>query len=1084
MLSLTVLAALVASVAAKDGRTFAVLRHYGKGPLTTCRADPVISPGVPSSHLHTVLGASNFGLNATGESLKQSSCTTALPKNDKSAYWFPTLFFKDPIDGHFEQVDFFYMNVYYFFEGTNDQIKAFPTGLQMVSGNAGLRSAPVTTGQDNLDPSKGPIQPAQVTCPRSNFNPPSWPVGSDGSMAGIQDPNNKGSGMGFPLQDCDGYASPMRMDLHFPSCYNPAAGLTNYKTNMQFPTSTGNGKQDCPAGWIHVPHLFYEVYWDTHKLLPRFQNLIGKESPWVFANGDVTGFSLHGDFIAGWDEPTLQQIIDNCDAGDSGMDKCPGLIGGLNDKSTSCNIQCPVDEVVTGNLTKLPGNNPLAGWSYGTGGGGGSAPAPASSQAAASSSKAAPAASSAPVSGKVSSTTAPAAKSSTTTKAAASVANTKVAVDPIVSADPVSNGAPAPTAVASSAAANPAPGGGASTTTVVDTVTVWQTTTVYGSGSPAPTAPVSSNSTGSDINGIRKMSLYHEAASILTSADSSHGGSLKTKVYGNKSLKSPPAQVYALALESCKWSAVLKEVVEASQLLQSERKITPILAILLVHDLLCSKGIALPASHGLRMSVERHKARLSSEFTRARLRRKCSTIDALRAVVESDHLRHVYGGRVHPRWVRINSLKTMVDEQLDTTFKQLKLEMVPSVSEIVEGRRGVMCLDGQVPNLIAVSPEVDFTKTQAYKNGDIILQDKASCFPAYLLNPRPEEGEVMDTCAAPGNKTTHLASILYERGAELGRVRVHAFEKDKFRAKTLQNMVLKAGGDKMIRVNAGQDFLRVSPDEDKYKGVTALLLDPSCSGSGIVGRDDLPELHLPEAPTASGGNKNDGQNGKKGNDRKRKRNEKDDGNNNFGKQQKKKEEQETVMVDDDGQTTVVSSEQDLKDRIEALASFQLTLLLHAFTFPAARRVTYSTCSVYAGENEHVVLKALRSDVAKKRGWRIMKREDQVRGMREWPVRGDPAACDGDEEVAEACIRTYKDDGRGTMGFFVAGFVRDETDGEDEDGDGPFLRDEEGRIVRDATGMPTLKKRKGAVQQEKMDEDEEDEVDEEWDGFQD
>jgi len=69
-----------------------------------------------------------------------------------------------------------------------------------------------------------------------------------------------------------------------------------------------------------------------------------------------------------------------------------------------------------------------------------------------------------------------------------------------------------------------------------------------------------------------KMSLYHEAALIL-SGSSSQGGSLKSRVFNNKELKSPAAQVYALALESSKWSAVLKEVVENAQLLQSERKV-------------------------------------------------------------------------------------------------------------------------------------------------------------------------------------------------------------------------------------------------------------------------------------------------------------------------------------------------------------------------------------------------------------------------------------------------------------------------------------------------------------------------------
>lgn len=72
------------------------------------------------------------------------------------------------------------------------------------------------------------------------------------------------------------------------------------------------------------------------------------------------------------------------------------------------------------------------------------------------------------------------------------------------------------------------------------------------------------------------MSLYHEAAAVL-SQSASEGGSLKSRIYGKKDLKSPPAQLYALALESCKWSGVLKEVIEASGILQHERKVSPLL---------------------------------------------------------------------------------------------------------------------------------------------------------------------------------------------------------------------------------------------------------------------------------------------------------------------------------------------------------------------------------------------------------------------------------------------------------------------------------------------------------------------------
>merc|ERR1711964_215841 len=131
-----------------------------------------------------------------------------------------------------------------------------------------------------------------------------------------------------------------------------------------------------------------------------------------------------------------------------------------------------------------------------------------------------------------------------------------------------------------------------------------------------------------------------------------------------------------------------------------------------------------------------------------------------------------------------------------------------------------------------------------------------------------------------------------------------------------------------------------------------------------------------------------------------------------------------VMVDDDGEVTAISSEDDLRHRLEALSKFQLELLLHAFKFPAAKKITYSTCSIHAEENENVVQKALEHPSAKQAGWRILKREEQIRGMKEWPVRGSQDACGGNEEVAESCIRANKDDEYGTMGFFLAAFVRD------------------------------------------------------------
>ena len=170
----------------------------------------------------------------------------------------------------------------------------------MLSGNTQLRTPPATGGEQILDPAQGTIQPVQFTCPRSNYNTPSYPPNSDGMHGvGIQDPNNQGAGVGFPDVNCDGYASPLRADIHFPSCYNATAGLDDYENNMAWPSSAGAsaGKQNCPAGFIHVPHIFYEVYWNTPLFVNRWTQGQSKQ-PFVLSNGDNTGYSLHGDFVS------------------------------------------------------------------------------------------------------------------------------------------------------------------------------------------------------------------------------------------------------------------------------------------------------------------------------------------------------------------------------------------------------------------------------------------------------------------------------------------------------------------------------------------------------------------------------------------------------------------------------------------------------------------------------------------------------------------------------------------------------------------------------------------------------------------
>lgn len=370
------------------------------------------------------------------------------------------------------------------------------------------------------------------------------------------------------------------------------------------------------------------------------------------------------------------------------------------------------------------------------------------------------------------------------------------------------------------------------------------------------------------------------------------------------------------------------------------------------------------------------------------------------------------GQWLHPRWVRINTIKTDLNEQLRTTFAGY--EITESLEEMLRyppsSAEKLIYVDTHIPNLLALPPSEDLSKTPAYLNGKIIIQDKASCFPAYLLQPRAEDGDCLDACAAPGNKTTHLAAILDGEGRAAARPQIYACERDRGRASTLLTLLQTAGVQSFVTTKIGQDFLRTDPTKAPWNTIGTLLLDPSCSGSGIVGRDETLNVVLPikntsnlhEAPSKKWKRKS-----------------------NAIKPPISYDVLEEVPIDEDKASDQLSA------RLTALSAFQLKLLLHAFHFPKARRITYSTCSIYAEENEHVVTKALASSIAQERGWRILQKEDQISGMRAWKIRGKVDACTnivredmiGKEEIAEACIRCEKATEAGTQGFFVAGFVR-------------------------------------------------------------
>lgn len=92
----------------------------------------------------------------------------------------------------------------------------------------------------------------------------------------------------------------------------------------------------------------------------------------------------------------------------------------------------------------------------------------------------------------------------------------------------------------------------------------------------------------------------------------------------------------------------------------------------------------------------------------------------------------------------------------------------------------------------------------------------------HILNPSPGS-IVLDMCAAPGMKTTHLAAVLNDKGT------LYAIERNPRRYEILLNILESSGVQCVKPIN--NDALTYFVDE--FKEIEYIVVDPSCSGSGI-----------------------------------------------------------------------------------------------------------------------------------------------------------------------------------------------------------------------------------------------------------
>lgn len=257
--------------------------------------DPIVYPNVPgASHLHAFFGNSDISAYSTNESLTtsgNSTCSGGIA--NRSGYWVPTLI--DTTTGI--AADVVDVITYYKADGdpttTADYTTVPPKGLRMIAGN----QRPMSIADSSAD----------FLCmdDRQVMNPANWGI--------IWQKDH--------IEACGDGTSHMsiRFKVSFPSCWDGKnLDSPDHQSHMAYPCkfgacelangSTGKTVNGCPITHpVLIPHVTVNANYINLKAGHTYR-LSSDNYDTKYAGG----YSLHADWMNGWDETILTRVVDSC----------------------------------------------------------------------------------------------------------------------------------------------------------------------------------------------------------------------------------------------------------------------------------------------------------------------------------------------------------------------------------------------------------------------------------------------------------------------------------------------------------------------------------------------------------------------------------------------------------------------------------------------------------------------------------------------------------------------------------------------------------------------------------------------------
>jgi len=164
---------------------------------------------------------------------------------------------------------------------------------------------------------------------------------------------------------------------------------------------------------------------------------------------------------------------------------------------------------------------------------------------------------------------------------------------------------------------------------------------------------------------------------------------------------------------------------------------------------------------------------------------------------------------ISPTYIRINTLKTSEEAALERIEKEgitlEKTQHLKHTYKVVKTQRLLM-------------------GTRSFRDGLFFIQDKASCLATEVADPQAGM-TVLDVCAAPGAKTTHLAQLMQNKGIiyslDYSKRRMTIWKRETKRMGTKIAVPILADARKPLPIKASADLV---------------VLDPPCTSTGVFSK--------------------------------------------------------------------------------------------------------------------------------------------------------------------------------------------------------------------------------------------------------